>query len=78
MTEYPFGWHCPTCHANVKKEVLGPFSEEVEFPCPFCGARCATIEPPGVLHAMPPCKQFIDLDPIAFLKAANWVERRKN
>jgi hypothetical protein len=39
---------------------------------------CAAIDPPGVMHTLPVCEQFLALDPIEFLKAANWVERRKN
>jgi len=65
-------------YGEQKQRAGDLFKEEVTFPCPFCGAQCAATDPPAIVHVMPPCKQFIELDPIAFLKAANWVERRKN
>lgn len=54
------------------------FYEEVSFVCPFCGKRCAAVEPPGVLHEAPACDTFIRLDPVEFLHAVNEMKRREN
>lgn len=54
------------------------FREEVTFKCPFCGVDCAAVDPPGVVHAMPPCQGFIDLDPLEFIRVARRAMERRN
>jgi hypothetical protein len=53
------------------------FTPEVEFLCPFCGLLCAASsegEHPGVVHAMPPCARFEEIDdPSDFLAACNAI-----
>ena len=45
---------------------------DVQFKCPFCGGTCTTVsEVLAVLHSLPPCQTFLDLDPDAFLHAVN-------
>lgn len=40
--------------------------------CPFCGGQVDLVEQPVMLvHTLPPCRQFIEIDdPLDFLKAA--------
>lgn len=45
---------------------------DVEFKCPFCGGKvAATKEKGSVVHTVPTCKKFDDLDPIDFMHACN-------
>lgn len=50
----------------------------VEFKCPFCGANAAVVKPDGVVHGLPMCKVFDELEPLAFLRAVNNANRSKN
>lgn len=54
------------------------FQTDLPFKCPFCGADCETVKPAGVLHALPACQGFIDLDPVQFLQAVNRAARLRN
>lgn len=52
-------------------------TDGVDFICPFCKARCTTsLEHCAVLHTVPMCEKFEQLEPDEFLKAVN--ERRAN
>lgn len=46
--------------------------ERVEFQCPFCGRDVEAVDGPAahVVHLAPACRQFVDLEPDKFLKAA--------
>lgn len=50
------------------------------FLCPFCGEKCEAVPPPfyGVIHELPPCPFFLELDPDQFLRAVNEMKRREN
>lgn len=50
------------------------------FRCPFCGAKCEALKPPvyGVIHDLPPCPFFLELEPDQFLRAVNDMKRREN
>lgn len=43
----------------------------LEFVCPFCGRYAAIVEPPGVVHAVPPCAVFVRLEVNEYLHAVN-------
>lgn len=46
------------------------FTTDTVFHCAFCRAHCEAGAKDGVIiHAMPPCQQFIDMDPVDFLRA---------
>jgi hypothetical protein len=48
------------------------------FPCPFCkGQFSASAEPPSVLHSIPVCVKFTELDPDKFLVAAREAREAK-
>jgi hypothetical protein len=48
------------------------------FPCPFCeGKFSASAEPPSVLHSIPVCAKFTELDPDKFLVAAREAREAK-
>jgi len=52
--------------------------EHIKFVCGFCGADCvADTDPCVVLHYLPMCKQYEDLDPLEFLKASREEHERK-
>lgn len=45
-------------------------------PCPYCGLELAvSTDPPAVMHAVPMCKEFEEVDPLTFVKQVN--ARRK-
>lgn len=44
---------------------------DVDINCPFCGRRFIASENGTVLHYMPMCEKFEQLDPVEFLKACN-------
>ena len=51
----------------------------LDFNCVFCGKQChADSENGSLLHVMPMCKTFEELDPIEFMKRTNLkvAERR--
>jgi len=54
------------------------FTERQKFPCPFCRAECAVVDPPGVLHVEPVCEGFIKSDPVTIVRLANDAKRREN
>jgi hypothetical protein len=68
--------------SGEEKQRRGPLGigdtveELVSFTCPFCGGRVACTRPHGVLHELPPCQKFIDLDVVEYLRAAR-LERVK-
>lgn len=40
--------------------------------CPFCdGWICADVDRIALLHSMPICPKYAELDPLEFVKAAN-------
>lgn len=42
------------------------------FLCPFCGRQAgASSNPPAVVHALPMCEQFRELEPADYLAAVN-------
>lgn len=58
---------------------IGQTVEElVSFVCPFCGGKVACTRPDGVLHELPACQKFIDLDVVDYLKAARLERNRTN
>jgi hypothetical protein len=43
---------------------------DVAFTCPFCGKQAGAVKsPPSVLHAIPYCKKFDELEAADYLKA---------
>lgn len=48
---------------------------DVDFECPFCSSLCNATKDsekgPCVMHEMPPCDTFNDMDPIEFMIACN-------
>lgn len=49
---------------------------EVSFVCPFCGKGCSANSDPrrgaiGVVHGLPMCKKFEELEPQEFMRACN-------
>ncbi len=62
----------------------GTFVAEVTLPCPFCSGTVSADRgnesegrPGGVVHTLPVCKRFNDLEPDAFLVAVNTEMRTK-
>jgi len=53
--------------------------EELPTACPFCGGKLAvSLEPPSVLHALPPCREFMrDEPPQVFLKRVRKALKRR-
>lgn len=44
------------------------------YPCPFCvGTFSVCIDPPAVVHTVPVCTKFTDLEPDGFLRAARFA-----
>lgn len=47
-------------------------TDGVDFVCPFCNAKCtASVEQGCVLHEVPMCEKYEQLEPADFLKAVN-------
>lgn len=47
---------------------------ELMFKCPFCkGQVSASLEPPCLLHAVPMCKKFDELEPDEFMHECNEI-----
>lgn len=50
---------------------MNNFQNPGDFRCPFCGGTyTASMNPPSAMHSVPPCQQFIVLDPDKFLEQA--------
>jgi hypothetical protein len=50
------------------------FTTAVEAVCPFCQKKFHAGEEdgvPGIIHEMPPCDTFLELEPDEFLAAVN-------
>lgn len=48
------------------------------FPCPFCAGKfSASAEPPAVLHTLPVCAKFTELEVDEFLIAAREAREAK-
>lgn len=44
------------------------FQTEIEVKCPFCGGKVAAGSKPAILvHSLPPCDRFNELDADEFL-----------
>lgn len=56
---------------------LEAINVDVAFPCPFCGlAAGASANPPTVIHALPHCAKFAELEAADFLRAARLAAER--
>lgn len=48
------------------------FKDGVDFICPFCKARCTVSrEKESIVHTLPMCEKFEQLDPADYLQAVN-------
>lgn len=61
--------------ADPQKYGSHEFTTEAVFTCPFCTlevhiVRDSTSEP-ALIHAMPPCKRYLDLDVVDYMQAVN-------
>jgi hypothetical protein len=49
----------------------------VEAKCPFCGGTIMVqVEEYAVLHTIPVCSKYFDLEPLEFLEAVNEENRK--
>lgn len=57
------------------------FADVARFICPFCGLEASAVQGVapstalGVVHAEPPCEQFVKLEPNDYLHQVNRVFR---
>lgn len=67
---------------NLKEGDNFALTEDLDIPCPFCGqqflAGMINGQDFGVLHMMPQCARFQDLDPLEFLKLARETLESRN
>jgi hypothetical protein len=50
------------------------FHGRIDFLCPFCKGKCfAALEPLSVVHLVPTCPRFDELEPDEFLDEVNTI-----
>lgn len=65
-------WEYPEFEERPFKARDGEIVEVVaSFVCPFCGLAAEALKEYGVVHALPPCKQFTAMEPHEYLHAVN-------